>query len=87
MTSCENQLEVFENLASYIKDAVQRFGGSLSHHHGIGKKNAEKYSKGLSNVSKEMLRTVKKTIDPKNIFAAGNLIYSENETQNVASKL
>lgn len=84
---CDNQLQIFEDLASYIKDAVQKFGGSLSHHHGIGKKNAAKYSKVLSKAGKDMLRSVKEKIDPKNIFAAANLIYSENETEKVSSKL
>lgn len=76
---CDNQLKIFEDLASVVKDAVRKCGGSLSHHHGIGKKNALKYEKGLSNVSKEMLRCLKEKIDPKNVFAAGNLIYTESE--------
>lgn len=62
-----------------MKEAVRESGGSLSHHHGIGKKNALKFNKGLSIVSKEMLRCLKEKIDPKNVFAAGNLIYRENE--------
>lgn len=84
---CENQFKVFEDLASVVKDSVKKSGGSLSHHHGIGKKNALKYSKGLSSVSKEMLRSLKQKIDPKNIFAVGNLIYNESEMENLKSKL
>lgn len=70
-----------------MKDAVKKSGGSLSHHHGIGKKNALKFSKGLSSVGKEMLRSLKEKIDPKNIFAVGNLIYNESEQQKILSKL
>jgi alkyldihydroxyacetonephosphate synthase len=72
-------LEIFEHLASVVKDAVKKSGGSLSHHHGIGKKNAYKYGKIMSNVSKEMLMSLKERIDPKNVFAAGNLIYNDRE--------
>lgn len=83
---CENQLEQFEKLASLVKDAVKKSGGSLSHHHGIGKKNAYKFSKELSTVGKEMLLSLKEKIDPKNIFAAGNLIYNTNN-HSLSSKL
>lgn len=84
---CENQLKVFEDIASLVKDAVKKTGGSLSHHHGIGKKNAYKFSKGLSEVSKEMLRTLKQRVDPKNVFAAGNLIYNLAEEEKLVAKL
>lgn len=86
IASCDDQLKLFEDLASIVKDAVRQSGGSLSHHHGIGKKNALKFSKGLSEVSKDMLRCLKEKIDPKNIFAAGNLIYNVND-KNLSSKL
>lgn len=79
IASCDDQLKLFEDLASIVKDSVRSSGGSLSHHHGIGKKNCLKFSKGLSSVGKEMLTCLKKKIDPKNIFAAGNLIYNVND--------
>lgn len=61
-----------------VKETVRSSGGSLSHHHGIGKKNSVMYGKVTSNVGKEMMRSLKGKVDPKNIFAAGNLIYQEN---------
>lgn len=61
-----------------VKQTVKSCGGSLSHHHGIGKKNSVMYGKVTSSVGKEMMRSLKEKIDPKNIFAAGNLIFQES---------
>lgn len=62
-------------------------GGSLSHHHGIGKKNSYKYGKIISNVSKDLLKVMKDKVDPKNVFAAGNLVYNEDEHKSLMAKL
>jgi alkyldihydroxyacetonephosphate synthase len=61
-----------------IKETVRSSGGSLSHHHGIGKKNSIMYNKVTPNVGKQMMRSLKEKIDPKNVFAAGNLVFQEN---------
>ena len=71
----DNQLKTFEDIAMLVKETVSSCGGSLSHHHGIGKKNSVMYDKVSSNVGKEMMRSLKERVDPKNVFAAGNLIY------------
>lgn len=49
-------------------------GGSISHHHGIGKKYKDKYLKNAekNQVELNILRAVKEKVDPKNIFANGN---------------
>lgn len=70
-----------------IKDSVRDSGGSLSHHHGIGKKNSYKYGKIISSVSKDLLKVMKHKVDPKNIFAAGNLVYNEDEQKSLVAKL
>lgn len=49
-------------------------GGSISHHHGVGKVRKQWVEQTLSSGGVEMLRAVKQRIDPKNIFANGNLI-------------
>jgi alkyldihydroxyacetonephosphate synthase len=47
---------------------------SISHHHGVGKHRKSFMNETLGPVGIEMLRGLKKTLDPKNIFANGNLI-------------
>lgn len=78
LNQCDDQLNIMEQLGSLIKETVRQSGGSLSHHHGIGKKNTFRFGKALPDVSKEILWSLKRKIDPKNIFAAGNLVFSED---------
>jgi alkyldihydroxyacetonephosphate synthase len=87
ITQCEDQLKVFNHLTSVLKDAVQKSGGSLSHHHGIGKKNAASYGIIMSNVSIQMFKSLKALIDPKNIFAAGNFSLESEHVSKLSSKL
>jgi alkyldihydroxyacetonephosphate synthase len=74
---CEDQLKLFEEISTQIKETVINMGGSLSHHHGIGKRESKTYGKVTSNVTKEILKGLKTKIDPKNVFAAGNLIFQQ----------
>lgn len=71
-------MKFFEDIGMLIKETVRNSGGSLSHHHGIGKKNSLMFGKVTSKVGKEMMRSLKEKVDPKNIFAAENLIFREN---------
>jgi alkyldihydroxyacetonephosphate synthase len=74
---------VFKAFSTQIKQTITTFGGSLSHHHGIGKKNNVMYSKVTSSVGKKIMRSLKEKIDPKNVFAAGNLIYQHKLSANL----
>ena len=49
-------------------------GGSLSHHHGVGKIRKPFFADVAGEVGIEMLKAMKTKLDPKNIFATGNLI-------------
>lgn len=49
-------------------------GGSISHHHGVGKLRSKWYSQSVSSVGVELYKSTKKELDPKNIFSAGNLL-------------
>jgi alkyldihydroxyacetonephosphate synthase len=65
-------LEVYEELEARAREEIMRLGGSISHHHGIGKirKRFAKLSIGDSGF--EIANAVKNVFDPKNIFVAGN---------------
>lgn len=71
---------VFE-LKSLVMDTIIACGGSISHHHGIGKKYKDKYLQFASSNKVEMniLRMVKRELDPKNIFACGNCFSGTND--------
>jgi alkyldihydroxyacetonephosphate synthase len=51
-----------------------KYGGCISHHHGVGKLRKKFLPKSIGNTGIELLKGVKRTLDPNNIFATGNLI-------------
>ena len=54
------------------RDEILRMGGSLSHHHGIGKIRAGFLARTLSPAARRWTAAVKHAVDPTNLFAAGN---------------
>ena len=48
-------------------------GGSISHHHGVGKVRKQWLEETTSTVGLNMVKAVKAKVDPKNIFAVDNL--------------
>lgn len=72
-TGVPNQFEVFDELNKILKSLMIKAGGTLSHHHGIGKKNMEFYPQVVSQVGVEIFKAIKKQVDPNNVFGAGNI--------------
>lgn len=70
----EKTLQSCYEIKNLVTDTFVNCGGSISHHHGIGKKYKSKYFELSSHnkVAIKLLRMVKNELDPKNIFAAGN---------------
>ncbi|HKW79241.1 MAG TPA: FAD-binding oxidoreductase [Candidatus Limnocylindria bacterium] len=64
---------VYEGMWSAVMDAVERHGGATSHHHGIGKARAARYARELGS-SYEVLRRIKRALDPKGLMNPGTLI-------------
>lgn len=54
-----------------ILDHIQKFGGSLSHHHGIGRMIAPWIEHHLGKEQMDVLRALKKHFDPRNIMNPG----------------
>ena len=54
------------------RDLVLRSGGSLSHHHGVGKLRRSFLPRIMSATTLKWSADVKQAVDPKNIFGAGN---------------
>lgn len=62
-----------DKINQIICEQVLKFGGSIVHHHGLGKARA-KYVKEEYGSSYYMLETLKKAFDPKGIMNMGTLI-------------
>ncbi|KAI8495545.1 hypothetical protein Bbelb_265170 [Branchiostoma belcheri] len=59
------------------RDEILACGGSLSHHHGVGKLRKKWLSQTVSDVGIGMMKAVKQYTDPQNIFGSNNLITLE----------
>lgn len=63
---------VYHEVEAGLRQAILDYGGSLSHHHGIGKIRAGFLKQIQSEASLKVLRETKRALDPGNIFGARN---------------
>lgn len=77
-TSDRDQLETFEELTDILREAIFTAGGSISHHHGVGKKSSKWYPSSVSKVGVEVFHAIKQKLDPLNVFDAGNIVEDKN---------
>jgi alkyldihydroxyacetonephosphate synthase len=67
-----NPSEVYLELEDIARAEILRSGGSLSHHHGIGKIRKQFLPDIMSETALKWKKDVKKALDPQNVFGAGN---------------
>ncbi|CAH1241220.1 AGPS [Branchiostoma lanceolatum] len=72
-----NPVHVYEEIENAARDEIMACGGSLSHHHGVGKLRKKWLSQTVSDVGIGMMKAVKQYTDPQNIFGSNNLITLE----------
>jgi alkyldihydroxyacetonephosphate synthase len=68
----ENASEVFSALEKAARDEILKQGGSLSHHHGVGKLRAPLLKGRASTGFDKTVALIKKGVDKDNIFGARN---------------
>lgn len=68
----ENPVEVFAELERAARDEILRSGGSLSHHHGVGKLRRGFLPRVMSPAALELRADLKSAIDPANVFGIAN---------------
>ena len=71
----ENTAEVFSSMEHSIREAIMESGGSISHHHGVGKLRKDFMSDTISPASIDLLKQIKNSQDPDNIFGIRNNIF------------
>uniref|UniRef100_A0A182NCQ5 Alkylglycerone-phosphate synthase n=1 Tax=Anopheles dirus TaxID=7168 RepID=A0A182NCQ5_9DIPT len=69
-----NPVTIYEEIENKARDEILASGGSISHHHGVGKIRSRWYPQSVSAVGVQLYKATKRELDPNNIFAAGNLI-------------
>jgi alkyldihydroxyacetonephosphate synthase len=68
----ENPSHVYLELENIARDEILRCGGSLSHHHGVGKIRQAYLPEIMSETTLKLKQQVKDGFDPQNIFGSGN---------------
>jgi FAD/FMN-containing dehydrogenase len=63
-----------DRINGLVYDAVKKFGGSFSAEHGVGSLKVETLEKHKSPVALEMMRAIKRGLDPQNILNPGRVI-------------
>ncbi|MBU0971238.1 MAG: FAD-binding oxidoreductase [Proteobacteria bacterium] len=67
------ELEAFKAYQQSIIDSIEAAGGSLSHHHGVGRMMAPWMERHLGQQQMEVLRAIKAHLDPNRIMNPGGL--------------
>jgi len=75
----KDPVATFSQLEHEARDEIIKVGGSISHHHGIGKLRKHWLPDSVSQTGVVALRGLKQTLDPKNIFGANNIIEGNSE--------
>ncbi|RNA36909.1 alkyldihydroxyacetonephosphate peroxisomal isoform X1 [Brachionus plicatilis] len=78
-------VKIYNEIEAAARDEIIASGGSLSHHHGVGKIRRRWMNQTIGEHGIGMIKAVKDYIDPKNVFASGNIIPSENADENEQS--
>jgi len=66
----------FTAVENDARDEIMAHGGSISHHHGVGKHRRQWMQETVSATGVHLLKGIKDTLDPQNVFGNGNLIPS-----------
>ena len=73
----ENPDEVFSIIEHSLRETIMAHGGSVSHHHGVGKIRKDFMADTLSETSIDLLKDIKQAYDPDNIFGIRNNIFAD----------
>ena len=66
--------EQWEKAKRAASEAIMEYGGTISHHHGVGYEHAPWMRREVGDISIETIRAVKRTVDPEEIMNPGKLI-------------
>lgn len=68
----DNPADTFGEMEHSLREAIVEAGGSISHHHGVGKLRKDFIKDTFSEGSIELIKQIKKGMDPENIFGIKN---------------
>jgi len=69
----KDPVKAYLEVEQEAREEMLRLGGSISHHHGVGKLRAQFLPQCITPAHSRVLKALKAELDPNNIFAAGNM--------------
>jgi alkyldihydroxyacetonephosphate synthase len=81
----DNPDEIFSKIEHSLRETIMAAGGSISHHHGVGKIRKDFMQHTISPAATELIKEIKKANDPQNIFGIRNNVFADaTESERVA---
>lgn len=68
------ELEAWAEVKKAASDALARHGGTITHHHAVGRMHREHYDRERPALFAEVLRAAKRTLDPEGLLNPGVLL-------------
>ncbi|HEX3944425.1 MAG TPA: FAD-binding oxidoreductase [Rhizomicrobium sp.] len=69
-----DELGQWQSIKRAVSEAIITNGGTISHHHGVGEDHLPWIVQEKGQLGLEVMRTIKRTLDPKGILNPGKLI-------------
>jgi len=69
----QDPINTFAELEHSAREEIIACGGSISHHHGVGKHRISFMEGTIGKVGVDTLKAIKHSLDPNNVFSVGNL--------------
>jgi alkyldihydroxyacetonephosphate synthase len=73
----ENPEKVFGEIEHELRKTIIENGGSISHHHGVGKLRKDFIPDMISKGSVKLVKDMKTSQDPTNVFGVSNNVFSD----------
>jgi alkyldihydroxyacetonephosphate synthase len=73
----EHPDRIFAQIEHAMRETIMEHGGSISHHHGVGKLRRDFMHQTIPPAAAELLREIKTATDPTNVFGIGNNVFAE----------
>ena len=73
----ENPEKVFGEIEHALRKTIIENGGSISHHHGVGKLRKDFIPNMVSEGSVQVVKDIKNSQDPTNVFGVANNVFSD----------
>uniref|UniRef100_A0A1I8B5T8 Alkylglycerone-phosphate synthase n=1 Tax=Meloidogyne hapla TaxID=6305 RepID=A0A1I8B5T8_MELHA len=77
----QKAVEIYEHIESAARGEIIACGGSLSHHHGIGKIRKRWLPTTIGILGVSVMRSLRKELDPEHLFDSGNLFETSHSLQ------